>query len=141
MIPDTIQQSNTLTFHQALDQAELLARQKLPATLHERLSCAVALVKDGKVMQMDDGHTWEVESASVVGKIYSLNGSGCSCPDAAYRAPHGQCKHVLATLLCRKAMALIRQAQATQAPPEPPAWSLPAEAPATEAVSGIRVVP
>src|SRR5215831_4540284 len=88
-----------LTFRDALDQAELLARQNLPEVLHERLSCAVALVKGGQVLQMDDGHTWEVESASVPGKIYSINGTGCPCEDARFRAPQGLCKHKLATLL------------------------------------------
>jgi hypothetical protein len=137
-IQHPIEQSKTLTFHQALAQAELLARQALPTVLHERLSCAVALVNEGKVLQMDDGHTWEVESASVPGKVYSIDGQGCSCEDATYRAPQGKCKHLLATLVCRKAMVLIRQAQAVQAPPAPepealPAAQTPAEVPTPEA--------
>jgi hypothetical protein len=125
MVADPIQK-NTTTFHDALEHAELLARQALPEVLHERLSCAVALVKDGKVMQLNDGHTWEVESASVAGKIYSINGAGCSCEDAHYRAPQGRCKHMLATLLCRKTLALIHQAQA------PPATEVPPPAPEPE---------
>jgi len=113
-VPHPIAQTH-ISFRDALDRAELLARQSLPEVLHERLTCAVALVKDGKVMQLDDGHTWEVESASVAGKIYSIDGAGCSCEDAQYRAHKGLCKHTLATLVCRKAMVLIRQAQAAQA--------------------------
>ena len=107
MITDTISTSKTLTFHQALAQAELLTRQALRPELHERLSCAVALVKSGAVMQMDDG-AWEVESASVPGKIYSINGH-CLCPDATHRAPQGRCKHVLSVLISRKTMQLLAQ--------------------------------
>jgi hypothetical protein len=114
-------ESQPLTFHNALERAELLARQALPEVLHERLSCAVALVKNGAVMQLDNG-AWEVESTSIPGKQYHINGTGCPCEDAHYRAPQGRCKHVLATLLSRKAMSLIRQAQAAPEPPvEPPA--------------------
>jgi hypothetical protein len=118
MIMATIQhpiESQPLTFHNALEQAELLARQHLPEILHGRLACAAALVRDGKVLQLDDGHTWEVASASVAGKIYSINGQGCDCKDAQFTAPQGRCKHVIATWICRKALALIQQAQAPQA--------------------------
>jgi hypothetical protein len=113
------EQPKTLTFHQALEQAELLARQKLPESLHERLSCAVALVKKGAVMQLNDGHTWEVESASVAGKIYSINGQGCDCPDAQYRAPQGNCKHRLSVFLARKALALMAAADTHDDAPAP----------------------
>jgi hypothetical protein len=107
--------------------------------MHQRLSCAVALVKNGKVLQRDDGHTWDVESASVAGKIYSINGVGCSCEDAHYRAPQGRCKHVLATLLARKSLALMR---APTAPPASPAVEPQEEPPAAadvhqEPVQGI----
>ena len=99
------------TFPQALEQAELLARQSLPHLLHERISCAVALVRNGKVLQRDDGHTWDVESGSKPDVTYSINGHGCQCEDATYRAPAGRCKHLLATLLARKALALMREPQ------------------------------
>jgi hypothetical protein len=97
------------TFHHALEQAELLARQALPTVLHERLSCAVALVKAGKVLQRDDGHTWDVDSTTTPGLTYSMNGHGCQCEDAHYRASSGRCKHVLATLLAKKAMKLMHE--------------------------------
>jgi hypothetical protein len=100
----------TLTFTQAVEQAELLARQALPAVQHERLSCAVALVQEGKVVQADD-HTWRVASTSRPDVTYSVNGA-CGCEDSIYRAPHGRCKHVLATLLARKALQLMQEAQA-----------------------------
>ena len=60
--------TGTLSFHQALDMAEVLARHALDPALHERLSCAVALVKAGAVFQTDDGHTWTVASASTPGQ-------------------------------------------------------------------------
>jgi hypothetical protein len=99
------------TFSQALEHAEVLARHALPTVLHERLSCAVALVRHGKVLQGDDSHTWEVESGSKPDVRYSINGHGCQCEDATYRAPQGRCKHVLATLLARKALALLHAPQ------------------------------
>jgi hypothetical protein len=130
-IPAIVPESKTMTFREALDQAELLARQKLPESLHERVSCATALVRKGAVMQLDDG-AWEVESASVAGKVYSINGQGCPCPDAHFRAPQGLCKHKLGTLLARKALALMGT-EADQEEPEP----APHEERATEPLHGI----
>jgi hypothetical protein len=101
------------TFHQALETAELAARQALPTVLHERLSCAVALVKDGRVFQTDDPHLWTVDSASTIGKTYSVNGA-CDCEDYQFRAPHKLCKHRLAVLLARKAMKLMAQKSVAQ---------------------------
>jgi hypothetical protein len=95
-----------LTFTQALEQAELLARQSLDAALHERLSCATALVRQGSVFQDDAGH-WSVASTTTPDKRYSVNGS-CSCEDAHFRAPQGKCKHKLAQLLARKVAALMQ---------------------------------
>jgi hypothetical protein len=102
---------SALTFTQALERAELLARQALPPALHGRLSCGMALVKAGAVVQ-EDGGLWTVASASTEGKRYSVNGS-CSCEDAHYRAPKGRCKHKLAQYLARKTQALLHdEAQA-----------------------------
>jgi hypothetical protein len=78
---------STFTFLQALTEAEAQARTTLPATLHERLSCAVALVRDSSVFQSADG-SWTVASVSTPGKHYAMNGS-CPCGDALYRAPLG----------------------------------------------------
>jgi hypothetical protein len=84
---------NTLSFHQALDMAEVLARNALPTIMHARVSCAVALVKAGAVLQTDEPHLWTVASASTPGKEYTVDGH-CPCEDAHYRAPQGRCKHV-----------------------------------------------
>jgi hypothetical protein len=96
-----------LTFSQAVEQAELLARHALPPVQHARLICAVALVKAGQVAQADE-HAWHVASTSKPEVVYRINGQGCQCEDAMYRAPRGHCKHVLATLLARKVVALMQ---------------------------------
>jgi hypothetical protein len=99
-----------LTFTEALEQAEVLARQSLPPELHERLSCAVALVKDGRVLHSDAGH-WTVDSVKTAGKVYSPNGS-CSCADVQFNHPPQQlCKHRLAVYVARKTLALMMVAQ------------------------------
>jgi hypothetical protein len=97
----------TLSFSEALEQAALLARQALPASLDTRISAAVALVCNGAVLQTDDVQTWTVASATTPDHQYRINGHGCSCEDAFYRAPEGKCKHVLAVLLARKTLRLM----------------------------------
>jgi hypothetical protein len=109
MITEHNQETQTLTFHQALDMAEVLARNALVPELHERLSCAVALVTNGSVLETDTPGTWSVDSASTPGKTYRINGHGCSCEDAFYRAPQHRCKHVLAVLLARKTLKLMQE--------------------------------
>ena len=100
--------TGTLTFHQALVQAEAQARSTLDVALHERLSCAVALVKHGAVFQEGDGHTWTVESTSKPGNEYRINGQGCQCADAHYRAQK-RCKHALAVYLSQRVLSLMQQ--------------------------------
>ena len=96
----------TLTFAQALLQAEAAARSTLPAELHERLSCAVSLVKDGRVFQHTDG-SWQVDSTSREGLTYTVNGV-CPCDDLHYnKPPQGLCKHRIAVYLARRAMQLM----------------------------------
>lgn len=133
----------SLTFTQALEQAELLARQALDPALHERLSCAVALVRQGSVFE-DDAGLWTVASATTPDKRYSVNGS-CSCQDACYQAPRGFCKHKLATLLARKVQALMqlatgeapRRAQVPTAAPE----QAPSMASGVDAPQGLGEAP
>jgi hypothetical protein len=118
-----------LTFTQALERAELLARQALPPASHERLSCAVALVKDGHVLHQapchvveggrllrsEPGH-WTVESVQTPGKTYTVNGA-CDCADTHFNKPPW-CKHQLAVYVARKVQALMH-ASALPADPEP----------------------
>jgi hypothetical protein len=108
-----------LTFTHALQHAETLARAALEPALHQRLACAVTLVKDGHVVPSTDG-TWQVHSSSTAGLVYTVNGT-CTCDDVRFNAPlKGYCKHRLAVLLSRKVVQLMQ--------PTPPA--LP-EAPAS----------
>src|SRR6516225_1479551 len=52
------------TFTEALTQAEALARTKYPERA-ERITQAMALVKEGRLFQSNDGR-WEVDSASTL---------------------------------------------------------------------------
>lgn len=97
-----------LTFTQALLQAEAMARSTLDVALHERLSCAVALVKNGRVFQETDG-TWQVDSSGTEGLTYSVNGQ-CSCEDYHYnKPPKGLCKHRLAMFVAQRVWTLMQQ--------------------------------
>ena len=107
-----------LTFHQALDLAEVMARNALGPDLHERISCAMALVKDGAVFQTDDGHTWTVASGTTPGKMYRINGQACTCADAQYRQEK-RCKHFISVYLSRKTLELMQAPTAGVAPPTP----------------------
>jgi hypothetical protein len=114
------------TFTQALGEAARLATQALPEALHERLDAAIALVKAGHCFQADDG-TWTVQSATDPAQTYTHVNGSCPCEDAHFnQPPRGFCKHRLAVYLSRRAAALMTVAQTgAQAPPTPPAVSLP----------------
>ena len=104
---------STLTFHQALLQAEAQARSTLEVALHERLSAAVALVIKGKVFQTSTG-LWQVDSSSRSGVAYSPNGT-CKCDDHHFNRPR-YCKHQLAMFLAQRTMTLMRQPAAPVVP-------------------------
>ena len=105
----------TLTFAQALLQAEAQARSTLDVALHERLSAAVSLVKDGRVFQSTKG-AWEVDSSSTPGLTYTVNGS-CGCEDVHYnKPPNGLCKHRLAMFLSQRVLTLMQQPPAPVVP-------------------------
>ena len=106
---------DTLTFHQALLQAEAQARSTLTPELCERLSAAVALVKAGKVFQTSAG-LWQVDSSSTQGLTYTVNGT-CACEDHHYNhPPQGLCKHRLSMFLAQRTMTLMRQPPAPVVP-------------------------
>ena len=143
----------TLTFHQALIQAEAQARSTLDFSLHERLSCAVSLVKDGRVFQTSDG-TWQVDSSSTQGLTYSVNGT-CNCDDHHFNKPRW-CKHQLAMLLSQRVLTLMHQPSTAPVvpemiepwadndlePPPPPVEPAPAQKPGQRAqVSGHPALP
>src|SRR5262245_37438442 len=79
--------THALTFAQALAQAETQARTALPRTLHERLSCAVALVKDGQVLEHEAGTGWTVADTQAPTGEFHVNGT-CACADAATAPQH-----------------------------------------------------
>ena len=107
-----IEAGGTLSFHQALLQAEAQARSTLDVALHERLSAAVALVKAGRVFQTSAGD-WQVDSSSTAGLTYTVNGT-CTCEDHHYNhPPQGLCKHRIGMFLAQRVLTLMRQ------PPQP----------------------
>jgi hypothetical protein len=105
--PEAPEAPRPLTFTQALERAELLARHALPPEAHERLSAAVGLVKHGAVFQTSAGH-WQVASTSEPGTEYTVNGT-CSCLDSHYRG--GICKHRYAVRLAQRTFALMQTPQ------------------------------
>lgn len=110
-----------LTFSQALDLAESQARSTLDPVLAERLSCAVSLVKDGRVFQASDG-SWQVDSTSREGLVYTVNGT-CSCDDVHYNKPsNGLCKHRLSVYLARRVQQLLDQPPAPVVPTVVEPW-------------------
>jgi hypothetical protein len=99
----------TLTFQGALNQVATQALTKLPATLHERLHRAAALVETGQVWLDEDGVHGQVRSSDGV-TWYHCNAS-CECKDAQYRAPEGLCAHRLAVGLYRRAVEAMTAPQ------------------------------
>lgn len=110
---------STLTFQQALMQVEAQARSVLDGALHERLSCAVALVNESRVFQTSHG-VWQVESTSTEDLVYTPNGT-CECKDFQFNdPPKGWCKHRLAVALARRVQVLMTQPQTPVVPSESP---------------------
>jgi hypothetical protein len=140
-----------LTFTDALLQAERLARAALPPESHARLTCAVSLVKEGRVFQAANGD-WQVDSTSTEGVTYTVNGT-CRCSDVHYNhPPKGLCKHRLAMFLSQRLGSLLAQPAVPVVPdlvepwpdndpeplPEVPAPALPA-VPLPEAPASVNV--
>jgi hypothetical protein len=125
-----------LTFQQALLQADAQARSTLVPDLHDRLSCAVALVQDGRVFQATDG-TWQVDSTSREGLTYTVNGS-CPCDDHHYNAPRW-CKHQLPVALSKRAIQLMAAPAAPVVPVVAPAALASPAVPLPEARSSANV--
>jgi hypothetical protein len=108
-------QAHHLLFPEALAMAEAQALTKLDPSLHERLSAAMWLVQQGHLLQRDDG-SWDVTSQTTPGQTYHINGHGCSCPDAQYRAKDGHCKHFLSVCLMRRSLQLMHESHAPIVP-------------------------
>jgi hypothetical protein len=73
------------TFTEALTQAEALARTKYPERA-ERITQAMALVKEGRVFQSNDGR-WEVDSASTLAVQLSRKAMKLMGPQASEAPP------------------------------------------------------
>ena len=111
-----------------LHQVAAHAAAKLPATLHERLGTARALVEQGAVV-LDEAGRYSVRSEEDPPRLWPVNGV-CICPDATYRAPEGWCKHRLAAALHKRVHTLLPPVEASPEPPLAPTPPLP-EAPAS----------
>lgn len=102
------------------------AREALP-THDARITRALALVTEGHVTPLPDG-AFQVQSQRQGGrKVYLVNGH-CTCPDSA-RVSDGLCKHMLATLIWRRAQTLCK-AETSSNSPQTPAHPLDGPAPA-----------
>jgi len=94
----------------AVSTTEAKARQALP-THAERITKAVALILDGHVSRHSDG-TFQVKSQSKSStKTYHVNGQ-CECPDSR-RSSDGLCKHLIASMIWRRAQSLLQEPTAT----------------------------
>jgi hypothetical protein len=106
------------TFAEALGIAERQARTALPYALHERLSCALSLLKNGKVFQTTSG-AWQVQSVSEPERSYTTNGT-CQYADMHYNKTV-YFKHQLAMYLAQRVHTLMAQ------PPAPEVLTIPEE--------------
>src|SRR5262249_40457972 len=83
------------------------AKRALPEA-HRRIDNAVKLILAGDVELLPNG-TAKVASQSDPKTLYEVKGTGCTCPDALYRAKDGWCKHVLAVFIVKRATTLVQQ--------------------------------
>src|SRR5262245_1488415 len=98
---------HVLTFTEALAQAEVQARVKLDPALHERLSCAVALVQHAKIEPgPHENEWWVIDPEAFRDKQRVMATSRCTCQDAA-TAPQHYCKHRLGVFLAHRVQELL----------------------------------
>jgi hypothetical protein len=89
------------------------ARTAMP-THEARITRAHALVLDGMVTPQPDG-TFQVRSQNQRStKTYTVNGR-CECPDSS-KVSDNLCKHLLATLIWRRAKSLMKEPAETSTP-------------------------
>ena len=86
-----------------LERAVKAARAVLPEAVNGRLERAVELVQAGYVYVVNGRAAVKSQSSE---RIYEVNGAGCFCEDACYRAPTvaGKlaCEHQIAVWLRRR---------------------------------------
>lgn len=92
------------TFRAAVDQVAVRAKATLPEC-HGRVDKAVALVLQGDVELLPDGHA-KVASQCQGATVYRLVNGTCECRDFP-QAPSGWCKHRIAAGIQRRAMQAV----------------------------------
>src|SRR5262249_37425146 len=120
MITETMTDVQELSIGQvyrdSLQDVYAHAMEVLPHLLHTRLAKALAIVEAGGVTIHPNGIA-SVTSQACPGKHY-LVGKHCQCPDST-RAVSGQCKHLLALGLQKRATTVAAQRLANGAPVTP----------------------
>ena len=115
---DTFTDHAPTTDRQAFRDALHVVAEKATAKLPEcngRVAKALALVLAGDVTLQADGSA-TVSSQCAPAKLYRVEHGVCSCQDFAH-APHGFCKHRLASALQRRALELTSLKAATSLVP------------------------
>jgi hypothetical protein len=112
-------------FRAAVDQVALRAKATLPEC-HGRVDKAVAIVLQGDVALLPDGHA-RVASQCQGNTVYRLVNGTCECRDYEH-APSHWCKHRIAAGIQRRALQAV---QAAWVPPAAADHSALPEAPAS----------
>ena len=97
----------TQAFRHAVNDVATIAHARLPQSLHGNLERALALVQRGAVWIEDDGthaHVWSSHT-----QTWRYINGGCGCENAQYTAQDGYCKHVLSTMLYKRAVQMLHQ--------------------------------
>jgi hypothetical protein len=83
------------------------AKRALPDAYH-RIDQAVKLALADYVEILSNG-TAKVTSGNDPKAIYEVKGTGCTCPNALYRAKDRWCQHIFAALIVKRATTLVKQ--------------------------------
>ena len=121
------EQNARTIFRESIAQVAESIKETLPNS-HGRIEKAIAIVLQDDVLPFEDGRRFAVGSQSDTELYYVLDDE-CSCPDSD-RAPDGYCKHVIATWLYGRGMALATERMRLLNTPYSSSQSLP-EAPAS----------
>ena len=105
-------------FRAAVDQVAFRAKATLPEC-HGRVDKAVAIVLQGDVELLPDGHA-RVASQCQGSTVYRIVNGTCDCPDFP-RAPSSWCKHRIAAGIQRRVMQAVQVALTSSTAPAQPA--------------------
>jgi hypothetical protein len=101
-------------FRAAVDQVAARAKATLPEC-HGRVDKAVAIVLQGDVELLPDGHA-RVASQCQGTLVYRIVNGTCDCPDFV-RAPSSWCKHRIAAGIQRRALQAVSTSTTVPTPP------------------------